>query len=129
MSIKTTQHLAVAGIRRGNIQIAPGILTSVTVNPDKSFITIGEQFWTAMLAYGPTPEEGILQVLCSGYTLWPNGLSWQGFLEIPQNIYLILEGVSQTALTHDSTVTDSRVVLNVNGSLTQFLMKVNAVKP
>lgn len=82
-----------------------------------------------MLAYGPNPEDGILDTLVSGYTLWPAGLSWHGFLEIPSDIYLILEGVSQIAITTDSIVTDSRIVLTVDGSLTQYLMKVNGVKP
>lgn len=115
------------GVTRASLQIAPGILTRVTIQHDKSFNTVGDQFWYALLAFGPDPDDGVIDTLIAGYTPYPLGLSWYGFLEIPDDLFLIIEGVGQFLSQGVATVFETRVVLTVNGQLTKYLLKVNGV--
>lgn len=127
MSQTSTSAAGVTGVRRGSLKIAPGILTAVSINTEPVAHTLGLQFWYGLLAHGPKPEDGVLDTLVAGYISWPVGLAWHGFLEIPEGIFLIVEGVSSFDIETDATITDTRVTLAVDGALTQYLLKVNGV--
>jgi len=117
------------GISRGSVQIAPGILTRVTIQPLKAFFTVGQIFWYGLLAHGPDPDNGVIDTLLAGYMTYPVGLSWNGFLEIPDGQFLIIEGITNTLFAQNATIADTRIVLTVDGTLTKYLLKVNGVTP
>lgn len=110
------------GVVSGFQLISPGILTQVSLRSDKIFQAVGEQYWSLHLCDGETVDDGIDSTLCSGYIQYPNAITWYGFLELPSQKFMVIEGVGINTQTADAI--ETRVTLTLNGQLTQFLIMI-----
>lgn len=110
------------GVVSGFQLLSPGILTQVALRSDKIFQAVGEQYWSLHLCDSKSVDDNIDATLCSGYIQYPNALTWEGFLELPAQKYMIIEGVGIN--TQTASAVETRITLTLNGQLSQFLVNV-----
>lgn len=83
-------------------------------------------YWTIMLSRGPEVEDGVFDTLAAGYARSVYPLSWHGFLEIPPQTWMIIQGWGRGA--QQGTGIESRITLTRDGSFTDILIKLQGKK-
>ncbi len=124
MSIGAIGGEGTIGLVAGFQRLPAGILTTINITASKIFQPLGEMWWSAHLGKTNDEDDGLIHTFGGAYLQWPMTLSWDGFLEIKTDQFIILSGVGLRG--QSATINELRLTTTVDGKITDWLIQIVA---